>query len=151
MYSILSCMVFLKRYGTTKRICWSNLSRFMYVDCTNLFIVSNRHDVNGFYVSVKNYWSLFCASFVDYSLFMFHTSTPIIFILDYVDGVIMTWSHEHGIFSIIDKINGNFIIKDLMPLSISWAFNHLETLLVLSHSSILKPYWSWLMTGKIDF
>lgn len=48
---------------------------------------------------------------------MFHSSNLAVFILVYVDDIIITGSNEKGIFAVIDKLKTNFSMKDLGPLN----------------------------------
>lgn len=59
----------------------------------------------------------FTASLVDNSLFLYHSGSIYLFILTYVDDIIITETHSSMIFSIIQQMQCKFILKDLDPLS----------------------------------
>ena len=58
----------------------------------------------------------FTESRVDYSLFTFHTSHAHIFVLIYVDDIIVTGTHPSFILKLISYLKRDFAMKDLGPL-----------------------------------
>ena len=59
----------------------------------------------------------FCGSQVDHSLFIYHTNHIHIFLLVYVNVIIVTGNHVATMQSLIDKLKSDFALKDLGPLS----------------------------------
>lgn len=58
----------------------------------------------------------FTESKVDYSLFLFHESNVHIFLLVYVDDIIVTGNSLHAITNLITQLQQSFALKDLGPL-----------------------------------
>ena len=58
----------------------------------------------------------FVESQVDYSLFTVHSHNIHLFVLIYVDDIIITGTHGDVIFMLIQKLKGEFAMKDLGPL-----------------------------------
>lgn len=58
----------------------------------------------------------FIASQVDHSLFVFHTSTICLFLLIYVDDIILTGNNIPAINRLIKSPKLEFVVKDLGPL-----------------------------------
>jgi hypothetical protein len=59
----------------------------------------------------------FCGSQVDPSLFIYHTNHIHIFLLVYVDDIIVTGNHVATMQSLIDKLKSDFALKDFGSLS----------------------------------
>lgn len=59
----------------------------------------------------------FCCSHTDPSLFVFHKQYDIIYLLLYVDDIIVTGNNTSLLDSLICKLNSLFVTKDLGPLS----------------------------------
>jgi len=57
----------------------------------------------------------FTESKVDYSLFLFHESNVHIFLLVYVDDIIVTGNSLHAITNLITQLQQSFAMKDLAP------------------------------------
>jgi hypothetical protein len=58
----------------------------------------------------------FCGSQVDHSLFTYHLDLVHVFLLVYVDDIILTGNHEGIMSSFITKLKTNFAMKDPGPL-----------------------------------
>jgi hypothetical protein len=58
----------------------------------------------------------FCGSQVDHSLFVYHLASVHIYLLVYVDDIILTGNHEGTMNRLIDKLKHDFAMKDLGPL-----------------------------------
>jgi len=64
----------------------------------------------------------FIGSQVDHSLFMCHSGSTHIFLLIYVDDIIVTSNHGASIDVLVAKLKSDFAMKDLVPFTISWVF-----------------------------
>jgi hypothetical protein len=59
----------------------------------------------------------FIQSLVDSSLFLYHQGTTHLFILIYVDDILVTGTHSFIISSLLDKLQIDFALKDLGELN----------------------------------
>lgn len=71
------------------------------------------------YTQLSNFWLDlgFIVSLVDTSLFIFSTGSMKLFILIYVDDIIVIGTHSHLLTTLINRLQQEFPVKDLGPLS----------------------------------
>ena len=81
---------------------------------------------------------------MDYSLFTYITDTLRIFVLIYVDGIIITGFNRHAIHHFIDKLKNEFQVKDLGELSYILGIEALrnQDCLHLRMLNTLLIYWT---------
>ena len=79
----------------------------------------------------------------DTSLFIYHRGTDTVYLLLYVDDIVLTASSDQLLCRIIDALKTEFAMKDLGPLHISsaWLFNTEVTLCFSLSSNIPWTYW----------
>jgi len=79
----------------------------------------------------------------DTSLFIYRCSTDTVYLLLYIDDIVLTASSDQLLRRIIDALKTEFAIKDLGPLHISsaWLFNTEVTLCFSLSSYIPWTYW----------
>jgi metallophosphoesterase superfamily enzyme len=68
---------------------------------------------------------------VDQSLFTFHTAKVHIFHLVYADDIVITGNDDNTVSGLIEKLKGDFAMKDLGPL-----------LIFHGYSSHMRYHWS---------
>jgi len=104
----------------------------------------------------------FSSSKVDPSLFLYHSNASHVFLLVYVDDIIVTGNHMATIQTIITKLQAGFAIKDLGSLSyflgiqISWdstrlhlwQSKYIQDLLTRTSMVDSKPYRTPCTTGS---
>lgn len=77
----------------------------------------------------------FTQSLVDTYLFLFHQGAVHLFLLIYVDDILITRTNSTVIQSLLVKLRSDFALKDLGELSISWASKYIgQQLLFISDS-----------------
>jgi hypothetical protein len=104
----------------------------------------------------------FLGSQVDHSLFTYHVGTTHIFLLIYVDDIIVTSNYARSLDWLVDKLQANFAMKDLGPLHYFLGIQAIRTtnglhlrqskyamdLLDRTHMDAAKPYGAPCLAGS---
>lgn len=88
----------------------------MFANWTRLSMDSNRLLMLGTPISVRSFNILVCSSQAEVSLFMFRTKEVVMFLLIYVDDIIVVSSSTKAVDALLSKLRSDSALKDPGPL-----------------------------------